>query len=180
MRQGHRKGKGQRAVKVLDQRPETSFSAKRCCPSDSKLISVQKSKNPRCFWSKGQLPAQDYSLQSTMVPLVFTNQQERKWNMHVFTEPNTQAKMDDNSSIVALSHILDRHIMRPRYCFPLLLWSCLNTKFILKQTCFILKGQGLIGCEKAISEYRNVTQEGFRGNLLKSILWTVWCTFRNM
>lgn len=33
----------------------------------------------------------------------------------------TTQVMDDNSSIVALSHILDRHIMRLRYCFLQLL-----------------------------------------------------------
>lgn len=51
--------------------------------------------------------------------------------MHVFTEPKMQAKMDDNSSIVALSHILDRHIIC--YCFPLLLLSCLSVKLIFLQ-----------------------------------------------
>ena len=66
--------------------------------------------------------------------------------MHVFTEPKTQAKMDDNSSIVALRHLLDRHIIRIRYCFPLLLLGCLNKKFILCEIRSTIKAQGLIGC----------------------------------
>lgn len=41
--------------------------------------------------------------------------------MHVFHRVQNTTKMDDNSSIVALSHILDRHIMRMCYRFPLLL-----------------------------------------------------------
>lgn len=42
----------------------------------------------------------------------------------------TTQVMDDNSSIVALGHILDRYIMRQCYCFLHLLWSCPNTTFV--------------------------------------------------
>lgn len=67
---------------------------------------------------------------SAMVLIAFTTGQERKWNMHVFTEPKPQAKMDDNSSMVALRHISDSHIMRKCFSFPLLLFDCLNAKFV--------------------------------------------------
>lgn len=72
----------------------------------------------KLFLSKGAAASLRLQLsQPATVPIVFTTQQHRKWNIHVFTEPKTQAKMDDNPSIVALRHILDRHIMRMQHCF---------------------------------------------------------------
>lgn len=49
MRSGHSEGKGQGAVKVLDESPETSFSSERCCHPASELICVQLGEKSELF-----------------------------------------------------------------------------------------------------------------------------------
>lgn len=131
MRWGCRKRKGQTAVKVQDQRPR-HLSLLRYIRVLITHRSVKWGNKFACFWSKLQLPGRRLRFMwSAIMPTVFTTQQERKWKRHVFTGEKTRVMMDDNSSIVALSHILGRHIMRPCYCFLQLLWSCPNMKFVL-------------------------------------------------
>lgn len=127
MRQGYGKGKGQGAVKVQARDIFQYYEML----SLWKKTGLWQPDNLSCFWRQGQLPAQDYSSQSLPWCPCAHQSARKEVKYACFHWAKTQAKMDDNSSIVALSHILDGHIMRIWYCFPLLLWSCLNTKFIL-------------------------------------------------
>lgn len=132
MRWGYRKGKGHRAVKVPDRRP--SFTAEIHYASDYAQIS--QAAEQVCLFLK-ESAAADRRLRAFYVVghrSVSPTCRERKFKKkkrHVFHWGKTTQVMDDNPSIVALSHILDWHIMRLCYCFLQLLWSGPNMTFVL-------------------------------------------------
>lgn len=142
MRQGRRKGKGQRVVKVLDVRPEMSFSTRRCCLL---IANWSVSSFWSCVVSEVKFSCQHkITAQSVIVPIVFTTLQERKWNMHVFTRPKTKTKMNDNSSIVAWGHILDT--WWKMLSFPTVIVKLSKHEIYHRKCALQSKGQELIGC----------------------------------